>query len=362
MPHEIQSYTSQVAFQTHIFQPARTNAVYYPNQRAREGLTPATLNFNYINFVYYAFAKVNNDGSVTLSDEEVDVKMPVDGTNGCINSLMRLKKQFYYLKVILSIGGGSGSGNFASVASNAATRDNFARTARGLVDRYGFDGIDIDWERPENIQQGNDFISLLVAVRTQLPPFRYYVTAALPAGEWALKEIDVYKSQSYLDLINLMAYDFAGEWTPKSGYHSQLFSDNLNENSADKAVHYLLSKGFPLSKVLLGIPAYGRSFLGAAGPGQVYTGLGGDEGAVVYKNLPRPNTQENVDRRLVSAYCVGGDGGFISYDNPDTVKLKANYCNAFGLAGLFYWEATQDAPIGPRSLIYAGYNALNASK
>lgn len=197
----------------------------------------------------------------------------------------------------------------------------------------------VDWEQPGSIQQGNDFISLLAAIRIQLPPFRYYVTAAMNAGEWALQYIDVYKSQSYLDLINLMAYDFAGRWTSRSGYQSQLFSNKPDENSADRAVHYLLSKGFPLSKILLGIPAYGRSFLGAAGPGQTYTGLGGDDGAFAYKNLPRPNAQEYVDRRVVSAYCVGGDGGFISYDNPDTVKLKANYCNAFGLAvrfSLFY--------------------------
>ncbi|RKF55254.1 Endochitinase B1 [Erysiphe neolycopersici] len=348
MPHEVPSYTSQVAFYANIFQPARINAVYYPNQRAREDLTPASLNFNYINFVYYAFANVNADGSVTLSDEEIDARMPVDGTYGCINSLISQKKQYCYLKVILSIGGGCGSGNFARVASNATTRDNFARTARRLVDRFGFDGIDLDWEQPDNVQQGNDFISLLVAIRTQLPPSYYYVTAALNAGVWALKNIDVYKAHSYLDLINLMSYDFAGKWTPKSGYHSQLFSNKSDENSIDRAVHYLRSKGFPLSKIILGIPAYGRSFLGAAGPGQSYTGLGGDEGAFAYKNLPRPNAQEYVDRRLVSAYCVGGDGGFISYDNPET--------------GLFFWEATQDATMGTRSLIYTGYNALNAPR
>ncbi|KHJ30218.1 putative sporulation-specific chitinase [Erysiphe necator] len=362
MPHEVQSQISQYTFQSNIFQPARTNAIYYPNWRARDGQTPATLNFNCINFVYYAFANVNPDGTVTLSDEDVDLRMSVDGTSGCINSLMRLKKQYYYLKVILSIGGANGSQNFSSVASNAAYRDNFARTARGLVEGLGFDGIDIDWESPKDPQEGNNFIALLAAIRTQLPPFRYYVTAALPAGEWALQNIDIYKSQSYLDLINLMAYDFNGSWTTRSGYQSQLFSSKPDENSGDKAVHYLLSKGFPVSKILLGIPVYGRSFLGAAGPGQTYTGLGGNDGAFAYNSLPRPNASENVDRRLVSAYCVGGDGGFISYDNPDTVKLKANYCNAFGLAGLFYWEATQDAGTGPRSLIYTGFNALNGSR
>lgn len=55
---------------------------------------------------------------------------------------MRLKEQHGYLKLILSIGGGAASQNFATVASSAATRDNFGRSARGLIDASGFDGID----------------------------------------------------------------------------------------------------------------------------------------------------------------------------------------------------------------------------
>jgi chitinase len=56
---------------------------------------------------------------------------------------MRLKEEHEHLQVILSIGGGgAGSRNFASVASTAATRDNFGRSAKGLIDASGFDGID----------------------------------------------------------------------------------------------------------------------------------------------------------------------------------------------------------------------------
>ena len=70
------------------------------------------------------------------------MQMPVDGSTGCLGSFMRLKKQYDYLKLILSIGGAGASQNFAHVASCAAARDNFARSARGLVDASGFDGID----------------------------------------------------------------------------------------------------------------------------------------------------------------------------------------------------------------------------
>lgn len=55
---------------------------------------------------------------------------------------MRLKEEHDYLKLILSIGGGAASQNFATVAANAATRDSFGRSAKGLVEASGFDGID----------------------------------------------------------------------------------------------------------------------------------------------------------------------------------------------------------------------------
>lgn len=55
---------------------------------------------------------------------------------------MRLKQQHDHLQVILSVGGGGASHNFAAVAASAATRDTFGRSARGLVEASGFNGID----------------------------------------------------------------------------------------------------------------------------------------------------------------------------------------------------------------------------
>lgn len=68
--------------------------------------------------------------------------MAVDGATGCLGSFIRLKQQHEYLKLILSIGGAGGSQNFAAIASNTVTRDNFGRSAKGLVEASGFDGID----------------------------------------------------------------------------------------------------------------------------------------------------------------------------------------------------------------------------
>lgn len=68
--------------------------------------------------------------------------MEVDGVIGCLGSLMAIKRQMPHLKVLLSIGGAAASANFAAVAASAISRDNFGRSARGLVVASGLDGID----------------------------------------------------------------------------------------------------------------------------------------------------------------------------------------------------------------------------
>lgn len=351
---------SQPSVDASLLDLTRKNAVYYPNYRVYRGETPATLNYNCISHVFYAFAHVSPDGGIFLSDEWADAQMPVDGAIGCLGSFLRLKQEHEYLKLILSIGGGSASQNFAAVASSASTRDNFGRSAKGLVDASGFDGIDIDWEHPSSPEQGRNFLALLAAIRLHLPDNRYLLTAALPAGQWALQNIDLYKAQDYLDLLNLMSYDFTGSWSERAGHHAQLFPGNSTEPSASAAVDYVISTGFPAVKILLGIPVYGRSFLGASGPGHKFNGHGGEEGAFEYKQLPRNGAEEIINTRVVAAFCVGGDGGFVSYDNPETVKIKANYCKEKGLGGLFYWTGTADVAPGPRSLIQAGFKALHS--
>lgn len=161
-----------------------------------------------------------------------------------------------------------------------------------------------------------------------MPDEEYLLTAALPAGEWALQHIDLYKAQDYLDLINLMAYDFTGSWTPKTGHHAQLHAGGPEEPSGAAAVAYVKSTGFPSKKILLGIPVYGRSFLGATGPEQSYNGHGGESGTIEYKSLPSAGADEIVDTHRVAAFCSGGDDGFVSYDNQETVRIKGHFCKA----------------------------------
>ncbi|KAK4458797.1 family 18 putative glycoside hydrolase [Cladorrhinum samala] len=338
-----------------------TNAVYFPNHSVYNGDTPGGLNYGCINRVYYAFANVTADGSVFLGDEWADARAPCDGVSGALGSLMHLKQIYPHLQVVLSIGGGASAETFPIVASNTLLRDNFARSARGLVEASGLDGIDIVWEYPCTAQQGNDFLALLAAVRLHLPDDHYLLTAALPAAKPILQCIDLRRAAEYLDVINLIAYDFFGTWTHKSGHHAQLYSMSKDEPSGASGVQYLMASGVPAKKILLGIPLFGRSFLHVTGPGHKNRGGGGEDGSFEYSQLPRKGTKEQIDKRAVAAQCIGGDGGFVSYDNPDTVKIKATFCKQKGLGGLFYWNAPSDSKDSKRSLITAGFRTLHSS-
>lgn len=240
--------------------------------------------------------------------------------------------------------------------------------------------ISVVWEYPCTPEQGRDFLALVAAIRIHLPEDRYLLTATLPAAKPVLQNIDLRQTAEYLDTLNLTAYDFFGHWTHKSGHHAQLYAMNKDEPSGAAGVKDLMASGVPGKKILLGIPLFGRSFLGVAGPGHKNRGAGGKDGSFEYNQLPRKGTKEQVDKRAVAAQCVGADGGFVTYDNPDTVKMKATFCKQKGLGvrppsmwflrimltalvvqGLFYWSAPCDAKDSKRSLIATGFKALHSS-
>ncbi|KAF7594564.1 hypothetical protein BBP40_008831 [Aspergillus hancockii] len=341
------------------------NAVYYPSWRVYSGQIPSSLKLSVISHVFYGFLRPLEDGSICSLDKYVDTQIRVDGENGCLNAFKKLKGEHSHLKVLVSFGGTSGSSTFPVLAAEEGSRRTFASAARDLVDEYGFDGISVDWEHPSTQTQGDDYVQLLATLREYFPTPGYILTSTLPAGEWCLRNIDLVATSRSCDFINLKAYDFAGKWTEVSGHQAQLKSppksdDKLPEYSVESVIRYLKSHGVSLKKTLLGIPVYGRSFLGVTGPGQHFVGQGGENGMIEYRDLPRPGTHEIVDEQLGAAFCVGTDGGFVSYDNPETVEMKAKYVKSNKLGGFFYWTGSFDAEDSTRSLVETGYRCLNS--
>ena len=68
-----------------------------------------------------------------------------------------------------------------------------------------------------------------------------------------------------MDAVHLMAYDLHGSWENQADHHSPLYSRPWDANAeeqlnADYTVQYLLKNGLERSKLILGLPTYGRSF------------------------------------------------------------------------------------------------------
>jgi chitinase len=124
--------------------------------------------------VNYGFANVNNKtGEVILTDEWADTQFPYPGdvaTNGTqllgnFNQLYKLKQKNRNLKVILSVGGWSFRMNFSPALSTAEGRQKFCDSAITLIADLGIDGLDIDWEYPENNTDAVNFIDTVMRCR-----------------------------------------------------------------------------------------------------------------------------------------------------------------------------------------------------
>lgn len=107
----------------------------------------------------------------------------------------------------------------------AASRSKFARSCVEFAQKYGFDGVDLDWEYPVsggltgNIVRPVDkenYVLLLKEIRQQLDTAgildgkTYLLTVATGAGTERIADMDLPGMANYLDWINVMTYDFHG--------------------------------------------------------------------------------------------------------------------------------------------------------
>lgn len=307
---------------------------------------------------------------------------------GCTKQLYILKKHHRQMKTLLSIGGWTYSPNFAQMASTDSGRKMFANSSVTLLANLGFDGIDIDWEYPADATQANNMVSLLQAVRAALDSYsstnklkyKFLLTVASPAGPSYYTVMHLKGMDKYLDQWNLsksppnpyplrlatvtdryiVAYDYSGSFSAATAHQANLYPNPKNAPSTPfstaRAITDYKTAGVPPSKIILGIPIYGRAFTGTAGLGKPFSGIGSgswEDGIWDYKALPRPGATELYDAVAGASYSYDGKAGggtVISYDNKAEVGRKVGYVKGMGLGGTMFWEASADK-LGGESLI-----------
>ncbi|OIV35805.1 glycoside hydrolase [Mangrovactinospora gilvigrisea] len=342
---------------------------------------------------------------------------------GNFNQLKELKAKYPHLKILLSLGGWTYSKYFSDAAATDASRkklvsscvDMFIKGNLPAQGGYGgagtakgiFDGFDIDWEYPgggghvgnhSSPSDKADYTALLAEFRSELDAQgqadgrTYALSAALPAGQDKIANVQTDKIGQYLTFADAMTYDMHGGWEPTGPTNHQApLYDNPSDPSAvippgqqkysiDEAVRaltagdsaYGIPGGFPPSKLNLGVPFYYRGWTGvpagsdhglfqtATGPAPGAADSGNVAGIRMYKELGGvvDNAADTYWDPLAQAAWFYDGTTFWSGEDARSIQATADYLHCNGLGGTMMFSLYDDPS---NTLLNDVVNATNGS-
>ena len=361
--------------------PCKEIVGYYPNWQWYDRshlVDPQSIDYSKYTILNYCFLRPETDGKISLTDSWADENLLLgqhdwsQGNDTYIpnTSLVDIAHN-NGVKVLPSIGGWTLSNNFPAIAADATKRATFAQECVNLIDSFKFDGIDIDWEYPGYAGHGGsaadkeNFNLFLQEIRTAIDNYgsahgkTMLLTAAVSADPAKMLDVDWAVVSQSLDIINLMTYDFYGAFDSKTNHNAPLYKpdDDFGHPgfNLDSAVTTLLNvHGVSPDKITAGVAFYGRSakttgapdlFVASTGQGDTQT-FSDDDGTPLYYNVLKNMNlfDEHWDDQAKVPYLTGKNDlkTFLSYDNVESIGLKAQYIVDNNLRGAIIWEITGD--------------------
>lgn len=237
---------------------------------------------------------------------EMDESLPY---RGHFNQLTKYKRLHPRVKTLIAVGGWAESRGFYTMTTNAdgtvnqAGINTFADSVVDFLDRYGFDGVDIDFEYPTALDEtGNPadwsvarprrkglpaaYTALMKTLREKLDRAgaakdRYYLlTSASSSSGFLVRGMENHKALRYQDFTNLMAYDYHGTWNDVVGPNAALYDDGKDPEleelyttpeygkvgyfNTDWAFNYLRG-ALQAGRINIGVPYYTRGWRNVTG-------------------------------------------------------------------------------------------------
>jgi chitinase len=243
------------------------------------------------------------------------------------------------------------------------------------VDKYDYDGIDLDWEYPDTNIEIVGFERLTRRFRKLLDELgekkgrRMFVTMASSSHPGTLSWLTKDFLLETMDWINVMTYDYYGSWAKLAGHHSPLYVSAKmpkgEELSSELTIEYLKKHGIPANRLALGIPLYGRGFAVA----EPYTDTTGapkpkNESANYRKivaMIANDKWQRTWDDETKNPWITAPDKSeILGYDDAESIALKTQWANEQGLRGVFFWQIDADRlPDGSNPLQQAAFDNLD---
>lgn len=240
------------------------------------------------------------------------------------------------------------SSNWSEFTATDTLINTFADNVIALINQYGFDGVDIDWEYPNNSTEETRYVKLMQILYQKVKANNpnHLVTTAIAGGMWQPPRYRLSQSGAYVDYINMMTYGmtsnsgyYQNALFPKYTYDDPTFGvgKTLTSTSIEESIQLFNSYGIPNNKIIVGLAFYGISQIKVNG---VWT----NNGSIHYTEIKNSlfeddNYIKRYDDDAQVPYIISTSGTyFVSYDDPKSVRAKCAYVIEEGLKGVMFWE------------------------
>lgn len=306
-----------------------------------------------LDLIYYSFVMPRADGSLRIENPSY------------IEMVKDLKKDD--VRVLFTIDGVSlrTSDAFKKVTENETNINNFVTNLMDLVDAYGFDGVDIDWEPFTGGTIPDQLDALMIALRAEMNVRQaeggtpYILSAAVPGHRGTIEPwFNMNNLGEVVDYINFMNYNMqssgsASHQTPVNGRYG-----------VSTLIEYLETIDFPLNKVIVGSGSYGKAYqldeIGIENPiGKKARGtsfpdlynLGSFTSGTMYVGaiealMTRDGYKEYHDYEnglLRGSYLYNRDLGiYVTYESITSATAKVDIIKEYEGMGIMTWAYSQD--------------------
>ncbi len=259
------------------------------------------------------------------------------------------------VKVLISLGGWGWDDQFRAIVAAPEAEARYVEAVVKMVDEFDYDGVDLDWEYPDRDDEVPGFERLTRTFRTRLDAIgrargrNMLVTMAASSNYETFSRLDTAFLVETMDWINVMTYDFAGDWSPRAGHNSPLFAsskDGPGGGSSERSMlDFLEKRGVPADRLALGLALYGRGFH-VREPYTSTRGVARKSFSVDYKaaaELLAEGWKRTLDEETKVPWLASPDGSqVVGYDDAESIRLKTEWALSKGFRGVFFWQVDGD--------------------